>query len=257
MPVFQYTARNDEGELITERIAYRDEIGLRHYLRKNNLFVLQVAERRRARIAIQRKVRLGDLIITTRQLRTMIQAGMPLVSGLEALAEQATNLYLADILAEVARSVGSGRSLGAALTDYPQVFPELLITLVQSGETGGRLPDALREASRQLEMQMEVRQKVLSALMYPAFTLMATFATLAAMLLFIVPVFKQIYDELHATLPAPTLLLVYVSDFLVHYSWIALLIMVTLLVALRRYYLTPEGRLTMDAIKLKIPLLGL
>lgn len=256
MPVFQYTARNEEGQLISEQIAYRDEIGLRHHLRKNNLFVLQIAERRRFQIALRRKVRLGDLIITARQLRTMVQAGMPLVSGLEALAEQATNPYLAEVLAQVARAVGSGTSLGAALSDYPNVFPELLVTLVRSGESGGRLPEALREASRQLELQMEIRQKILSSLMYPAFTLLATFATLAAMLIFIVPVFKDIYSELHATLPAPTRMLVYVSDIMVHYAWVVAMILAALLVALRRYYLTPEGRLRIDAIKLKIPLLG-
>jgi len=256
VPIYQYTARDDEGQLITETIAYRDEIGLRHYLRKNNLYVLQVAERRRLRIAFRRRVRLGDLIIMTRQLRTMIQAGMPLVTGLEALAEQATNTYLAEILAQVARAVGSGRSLGNAMADYPTVFPELLTSLVRSGETAGRLPEALIEASRQLELLMEIRQKVISALMYPAFTICATIGTLAAMLLYIVPVFKQIYTELHATLPAPTLLLVNVSEFLIHNGWMFALTAIALLVALRRYYLTEGGRLRIDALKLKIPLLG-
>jgi type IV pilus assembly protein PilC len=103
---------------------------------------------------------------------------------------------------------------------------------------------------------MEIRQKIISALMYPSFTLLATIATLAAMLLFIVPVFKDIYKDLNATLPAPTLLLISVSDFLVSYAWIVILVLSALLVALRRYYLTPEGRLAIDAIKLKIPLLG-
>ncbi len=256
MPVYQYTARDDEGRLVTETISYRDETGLRHHLRKSNLFVLQVAEHRRVRFGLQRRVRLGDLIIMTRQLRTMIQAGMPLVSGLEALAEQAVNPYLASLLGQVARAVGSGRSLGDALSDYPQAFPELLVTLVRSGETGGRLPEALREASRQLEMQMEVRQKVISALMYPAFTLLATIGTLITMMLFIVPVFKDIYTELNAPLPAPTQFLIYVSDLMSHFAWIGAMILVALLVALRRYYKTPEGRLLMDGLKLKVPLFG-
>jgi type IV pilus assembly protein PilC len=256
MPVFQYVARNAEGNLVRETIAFRDELELRHHLRKNNLYVLQVAERRRARLNVRRGVRLGDLVIMTRQLRTMINAGMPLVTGLEALAEQATNLRLAEILTEVSRSVASGRSMAAAMGDYAMVFPETLVTLVRAGEEGGRLPEALQEASRQLELQMEVRQKLISALMYPAFTLLATFGTVAAMMIFIVPVFKKIYEDLHATLPPITLTLVWISDMIVSKGWIFILVLVTAVVVLRRYYKTPEGRMQIDAVKLRIPLAG-
>jgi type IV pilus assembly protein PilC len=256
VPIFQYTARNDDGQLIREKQAFRDEISLRHHLRKNNLFVLEIAERRRARIRIDRSIRLGDLVIMTRQLRTMIQAGMPLVSGLEALADQSTNPRLGEVLTEVERAVSSGRSLASTLGDYPQVFPELLITLIQSGEISGRLPEALLEASRQLELQLEVRQKLITALMYPAFTLLATIATLTAMILWIVPVFAGIYKDLNATLPAPTLMLVEISDVLAHRSWIVILTLIALIVALKRFNKTPEGRIKIDAFKLKIPLFG-
>jgi type IV pilus assembly protein PilC len=256
MPVYQYTARNEEGGLVSETIAFRDEIALRHHLRKNNLFVLQVAERRQARVMFRRKVRLGDLVIMTRQLRTMIQAGMPLVTGLEALAEQSTNPRLTEILVEVGRAVASGRSLASTLEDYPREFPELLVTLVRSGELGGRLPESLQEASRQLELQMEIRQKLISALRYPAFTLLATMGTLTAMILWIVPVFAGIYKDLHATLPPPTLFLVWLSETLASNTWIALLILIAAVIAIRRYNKTPEGRMKIDALKLKIPLMG-
>jgi type IV pilus assembly protein PilC len=256
VPIYQYTARNDEGQLISERLAYRDETSLRHHLRKNNLFVLEVAERQQSRLQITRRVRLGDLVIMTRQLRTMIQAGMPLVSGLEALADQSTNPRLGEVLTAVARAVSSGRSLAATLGDYPQIFPELLVTLIQSGETSGRLPEALQEASRQLELQLEVRQKLITALMYPSFTLLATAGTLTAMMLWIVPVFAGIYKDLNATLPAPTQFLVQLSDVLVHQSWIVIVTLIALILALRRAYKTPEGRYRLDAFKLKVPLFG-
>jgi type IV pilus assembly protein PilC len=256
MPIYQYSARDEQGQLVSERIAFRDEIGLRHHLRKNNLFVLQVAEYRPTRIRLRRSVRLGDLIIMARQLRTMIDGGMPLVSGLEALAEQTPNPRLAEILSDVARAVTSGRSLASALSDYPAVFPEMLITLVRSGEEGGRLPEALQEASRQLELQMEVRQKLISALMYPAVTLAATALTVAVMLIFIVPVFADIYRQLNATLPPPTLFLIWLSDVLVHQSWIVAMILVGLYAAFRRFYRTPEGRLKIDTWKLRLPLFG-
>jgi type IV pilus assembly protein PilC len=256
LPVFQYTARNEEGRLIRETIAFHDELALRSHLRKNNLYVLEVAERRKARLKLNRGVRLGDLVIMTRQLRTMVKAGMPLVTGLEALADQTTNSRLNEVLTEVGRAVGNGRTLAAALEDYPNIFPEMLVTLVRAGEEGGRLPESLDEASRQLELQMEVRQKLISALMYPMFTLFATFGTVAVMIIFIVPVFAKIYKDLHASLPAITLLLVQISDIVVNQGWIVVLVLVTAIVALRRYNKTPEGRLRIDGLKLKIPLVG-
>ena len=256
MPIYQYTARTEDGQLIREVMVYRDEPGLRQHLRRKSLYVLDVVERRTRRFSLRSRIRLGDLIIMCRQLRTMVNAGMPLLTGLEALAEQSTNPALKDVLKEVARSVGSGRTLANSLADYPHIFPELLILLVRSGEEGGRLPEALREASRQLELQMEIRQKLISALIYPAVTLFATAGTLTAMMLWIVPMFKQIYKDLHATLPAVTLTLVAISDLLVQRGWIVILAIIASVVALRRYNRTPEGRDRIDGMKLKAPVLG-
>jgi len=256
LPVFQYTARNEEGQLVRERLAFRDEIELRHHLRKNNMFVLDVAERRKSRTGFRRGVGLGDLIVMARQLRTMIMAGLPLVTGLEALGDQSPNPRMGEIMNEVARAVGTGRSLSATMRDYPDMFPEMMVTLIRAGEEGGRLPDSLKEASRQLELQMEIRQKLISALMYPVFTLLATFGTVAVMVIWIVPVFAKIYAELNAKLPPPTLFLVWLSDLVVHQAWIVLTIFAAVFIALRRYYKTPEGRMQIDALKLKIPLVG-
>ncbi len=257
MPLYIYRARNEAGQLVAESVAFRDEPALRQHLRKNGLFVLEVAERKSLfRFNIARKVRLGDLVIMCRQLRTMINTGMPLVSGIEALAEQSTNPRLAEVMAEVARSVSTGRTLAISLEDYPRVFPEMFIMLVRAGEEGGRLPETLQELSRQLELQMEIRQKLVTALIYPVFTLFATAGTLAAMMIFIVPVFKQIYKDLNATLPTITNLLVAMSDAVVSFGWVFVLVIMTLLVALRRYNATPEGRMRLDQLRLKIPMVG-
>jgi type IV pilus assembly protein PilC len=256
VPIYQFTARNDNGQLVSDRVAFRDEIALRRHLRSNNLFVLNVAERRQGGLRFNKKVGLGDLIIMSRQLRTMVMAGMPLVSGIEALADQSTNTRLSEIMKEIGRSVSSGRTLASSMGDYPRVFPEMLITLVHSGEVSGRVPDALHEASRQLELQMEIRQKLISAMMYPAFTLLTTIGVLTAMMVWIVPVFAGIYKDLNATLPPPTLFLVWLSDVLVHEAWIPILILIAVGIALFRYNKTPDGKMNIDRVKLKIPLLG-
>jgi type IV pilus assembly protein PilC len=257
LPIFTYTARNEEGSLVTDTIAFHDELALRHHLRKNSLFVLEIAERRRSRgLRLRRGVSLGDLIIMNRQLRTMVLAGMPLVTGLEALADQAGNPVLAEVLGQIARGVGTGRSLSESLTDYPRIFPDLLITLVKAGEESGRLPEALNEASRQLELQMEVRQKLISALVYPVFTLIITLLVVSAMMFWIVPIFAQIYKDLHATLPSITQLLISISELLTHTWWMGLLFLIVVIVLLKRYYQTQEGRYRLDGIKLKLPIFG-
>ena len=258
MPVYQYRARDAQGQLVTEVLAYEDELSLRRYLRENDLFVLGISEVKRSvfRNPFQRGVGLQDLIIMTRQLRTMIHAGMPLYTGLETLAEQTPNPKLAEVLTEVARSVGHGVSISSAMAQYPRYFPPMLLTLIQAGEEGGRLPETLHEAARQLELLMEIRQKLISALVYPAFTFLATVGTVTAMLIWIVPVFAQIYQELNAPLPGITRMLIAISDMVVHSGWILLLALLAGLDALRRYYRTPKGRLRIDGMKIRIPLLG-
>ena len=115
MPIFDYTARDLDGELVSDRIAFQDEPALRQFLRKSNLFVVNIAEHRSSKLRYDRKVGLGDLVVMCRQLRTMVLVGLPLVRGLEALGQQTVNLRLSRILKEIARSVTTGRTLASSL----------------------------------------------------------------------------------------------------------------------------------------------
>lgn len=166
MPTFEYTARTSTGQLVSEHIKFSDELALRQYLRSNDLYVLEVRELR-SRGGARRggRVGLGDIILFTRHLRTMIVAGMPLVTALEALSEQSGSARLSEVLRAITTSVVAGKPLAASMARYPEVFPELLVTMTEAGEEGGRLPETLKEASRQLELQMEIRQKLISAMM--------------------------------------------------------------------------------------------
>jgi type IV pilus assembly protein PilC len=257
MPTYEYVARTPSGQLVSEAIKFADELSLRRYLRSNDLFVVEVREITAARPGRRgRKIRLNDIILFTRHLRTMLLAGVPLLQGLETLGEQTESAGLAEVLAEVTRQVASGKTLGECMEQFPNVFPEILRTMTVAGQKSGRLPETLQEASRQLELQMEVRQKLISALMYPSFTLCAAVLTVGVMLVFIVPVFANIYKELKAPLPAVTQLLIRISDVVVHQGWIVLLVIIAAIAFFRRYYKTPEGRLHIDRLKLKMPLFG-
>src|SRR5437660_1351580 len=144
MPVYQYTARDARGQMISETMAYNNEIALREYLRKCNLFVLRIEEHRPARLRLNfGRIGLGDLIILCRQLRTMLNAGMPLMTGIEALSEQSTNARMGEVLTQVGRAVGQGTSLAGSLGQFPKVFPPMLLALIKAGEEAGRLPENL------------------------------------------------------------------------------------------------------------------
>lgn len=254
MPVFNYRARDAQGQLVDDTLTYETEAALREFLRGRNLFVIDVREARRGRNI--RTIRTSDLVVTVRQLRTMLSAGMPLVQGLDALAAQSMDSSLQEVLKQIGRSVRHGASLGDAFGDHPGVFPPLLIALIRSGEMGGRLPDTLQEAARQLEQQMEIRQKILNALAYPVFTLAATVVTVLFMLIFVVPVFKQIYHDLKAPLPLVTQLLVSIASALLAYGWLAALGCIALGVWGARYGRSTSGRRRIDRAKLRIPLFG-
>jgi len=254
MPLYNYRARDAQGQLIDDTLSYETELGLREFLRGRNLFVIDIRESRKGRNT--RAVRASDLIVTVRQLRTMLNAGMPLVQGMDALAQQTMDPNLQEVLKQISRSVRHGASLGDAFGDHPGVFPPLLIALIRSGEMGGRLPDTLQEAARQLEQQLEVRQKLLNALAYPVFTLVATLVTVLFMLIFVVPVFKQIYKDLKAPLPAVTQLLVDIANLLLSYGWLMAIGCLALGIWCARYSRTPAGRRRFDRWKLRIPLLG-
>ena len=254
MPVFSYRARDPQGQLVNESISFDSEPSLREHLRSRSLYVIDVREDRSSRT--RRRVRLGDLIIAIRQLRTMLNAGLPLVQGLDSLAEQSTDATLREVLRQAARSVRHGSTIGDSLAEHDWVFPPLVVALVRSGELGGRLPEALSEAARQLEAELEVRQKILNALAYPLFTLGATILTVLFMLIFVVPVFEKIYKDLKAPLPAVTQLLVDIANVLIHYGWLVTIACGAGVYWLLRYLRTPQGRRRLDRLKLRLPMFG-
>ena len=254
MPLFDYRARDAQGQVIDATQMFDSEDSLREHLRANRLFVVDVRPTRRP--GLRRGVPVNDLIVFTRQLRMMTRAGMPLVLGLDALSKQSTHPMLRQVIGQVGRSVRNGASLSESMSYYPWVFPPMLVAFVRSGEEGGRLPETLHEAARQLEQQSEIRQKVVNAMAYPVFTLVATIGTVLFMLLFVVPVFERIYRELKTPLPAVTLALVTIANTLLHYGWAVLVLAIGGVIMLRRYGDTPAGRMAIDGWKLRLPLVG-
>ncbi|HYU58597.1 MAG TPA: type II secretion system F family protein, partial [Actinomycetota bacterium] len=201
-------------------------------------------------------IKLKDLVVFSRQFATMINSGLSLLRSLAILEQQTENKRLGAVLAEVRLDVERGASLSQALSKHPRVFNRLYVAMVRAGEAGGVLDTTLLRLADTLERELSLRQRVKSAMTYPIVVAAFVMLILAAMLLFIVPQFKDIYTQLHGVLPLPTRILLFVSDVFRKWWWVWILIVIGLIFAFRRFKKTPQGRAAVDAFKLKVPVFG-
>jgi type IV pilus assembly protein PilC len=202
------------------------------------------------------RVPLKELAVFSRQFATLISSGLTLIRGLTILVEQTEHPALNKVVADVRVQVERGVSLSAALGSHPKVFNRLYIAMVRAGEASGSLDQALLSLADTIEKQVKLRGEIKSAMAYPCAAMGIVVVIAAAVLLFIVPIFKGIYKELHGTLPAPTLLLVTISDITVKFFPIVLVVVVVGVIGLRRFVQTPNGRVLWDTTKLKAPVFG-
>src|ERR671938_144246 len=192
MALYTYRALDKQGEIVQDKLEGSGEMAVVHELRQQGLLVIEVKEQsvtQKDILAPFKGIRLGDLVVFSRQLATMINAGLPIVRALYVLSEQTENPKLKDVVVAVRKDVEAGLSLSQALEKHPEVFSRLYVEMVKAGEIGGMLDGVLLRLADQLERDQDLRRKVRSAMIYPLFVL--AFAILAAsfMLIFIVPVF--------------------------------------------------------------------
>ncbi len=202
------------------------------------------------------RVKLKEVTVFSRQFATMINAGLSLLRSLAILAEQTDNRALAKVILEVKSDVESGRSLSQAMAAHPKVFNHLYIAMVKAGETGGVLDDSLNRLAEMLEKQMYLRQKIKSAMMYPVAVLVLVVLIVTAMLIFIVPMFVDLYADLGGDLPAMTKLLIGLSGLITTYWYFVILMVGGSAFAFRRWKKTERGRRQWDALKLRLPIFG-
>ena len=261
MPVFTYTARDRSGAQTSGTTTAASLSDLRTQLREKNLFVTDVREQsgteqsQNASVS-RRGVKLGDMVVMSRQLATLVRAGLNITECLYSVASQTENKVLQETLSQVRLDVLTGSTLGGAMRKHPRVFNEMYSSLVEAGETGGLLDRTLETAAVQFSREADLREKVKAAFTYPALVMVVAVGVVAFMLVVIVPVFADVYKQFHADLPAITMSLVFVSAVVVHYWWGVLIGGALGIIALRRFIRTDRGRRMYDILKLKIPLLG-
>jgi type IV pilus assembly protein PilC len=202
------------------------------------------------------KVKLKDLAVFSRQFATMINSGLPILRALAILADQTENKLLSETLDQCRADVEQGASLSGAMQKHPKVFNDLYISMVKSGEMGGSLDTTLLKLAAMLEREVHLRGKIKSAMTYPVAVVGLVMLIMAAMLLFVVPQFKGIYEQLGGTLPLPTRVLIGLSDAMKKYWYIILAGFLIGRFFFRRYKKTENGRTQIDRLKLRVPVFG-
>ena len=203
------------------------------------------------------KVTTKDLVVFTRQFATMIDAGLPLVQCLDILGKQQENKTFKANLTQVKEDVESGSTFADALKKHPNAFDTLYINLVAAGEIGGILDTILNRLAAYIEKAMKLKKKVKSAMTYPATIIGIAVLVIAVILVFVIPQFQSMFESFGSTLPLPTLIVIAISDFLQNYIFVIIGVCYGTLWGLKRIYKTPKGQLFMDALFLKLPVMGI
>jgi len=282
VPVFAYKGLDSRGKPTAGVRDAESAKALRAVLRKDGVYLTDLREERAVRgggaavVAVagataqpqgllQREVDFGRLFervrpqevaVLTRQLATLLRAGIPLAEGLAALTEQTDNNKLKKTLGDVKQKVNEGSALADAMADHPKVFPELYVNMVRAGETAGNLDSVLARLADFMDAQIELRGKVTNALMYPAIMIGVGIIIMSILMIAVVPKITAIFDDSGKSLPWNTQLLIFVSKVTGDYWWILLPLAVLGVFLLRRWVKTPEGRAKWDRMVLRLWVIG-
>src|SRR5688572_28229984 len=258
MPSFTYVARESgSGREIRSSLEAQSEQAAIAALLNRNLLVVSIQEKmgRKGKTA-GGKVGLADLVVFTRQLATMIDAGLAMVQSLQALAEQTTNKVMRDVIKDVCTRVEGGDSFSEALQKHPKVFTRLYVCMVAAGEKGGLLAEILARLAVYLENTARLRKKVKSAMMYPSVVTVVAILITIFLLVKVVPVFGEIFASFQAELPAPTQALVNLSEFVQKYVLLILVGGAGGVYAWMHFIKTKVGREFWDGRRIKLPIFG-
>ncbi len=258
MPVFNYTARTLTGELQSGSIDLPSENDVVAHLRKNRMIVVKVQQAPKdiKLTAFQKGVTTRDIVIFTRQFATMINSGLPLVQALDILAEQSENKALKDVTKQVVYDVESGHTLADALRKHPKAFTELYVNMVAAGEAGGILDTILLRLAVFMEKNDALVRKVKGAMIYPAVIFTVAGLAIVILLIFVIPVFQDMFAGIGQQLPLPTRIVIGSSNFLKSFWWAIIVAGFLIFFGTRRYYATPQGKLNIDRLLLNVPVLG-
>lgn len=264
MAEFKYSAQTARGTTVNGTITAGTRDAALLTLRNQSLKPLSIDEVKTGGFSLNfkiggNKVKNKDLVVMTRQLSTMVSAGVPLMRSLTTMAEQTESDALKEVLSDVSKDVQSGMSLGEAFEKHPDAFNDVYVNMVKAGEAGGILDDILKRLAIQQEKSESIRKKVKSAMTYPVILMIITIAAFFGLMLFVIPQLGQILYDLggpEAKLPALTVAMLAISDFMKTYWYLIFGAMAVGIYLLRRYLKTPVGKSQFHHLIIKVPGFG-
>lgn len=265
MAKFTYTAVNDENQHKTGRIEAEDREAALKILARQNLKPIVVKKEGgfdpnnlQFKFLKPKKVKTKDLAVFSRQLSTMVNAGVPLVRALNLLGQQTTNTMMKEALEVISKDVEGGESLSVALEKHPRIFSPIYVNMVAAGEAGGILDDILKRLAFQQEKDASIKKKIKSAAAYPAVLMVVAGGAFMGLMLFIVPQIGKVITDVagdDAKLPVYTLALLSISAFMVKYWYLIIIGLGVLSFLFRRYTKTPKGQYNFHKVLLKLPII--
>jgi len=259
MPSYTYSAKNLYGKTISGTVDARSPeiaVGL---LKSQNLTVIDLSEKTAdvfEKFLDFRGVPQGEVVTFTRQLSTMISAGLPIARALDVLANQSINRNFKKIILEILRSVEGGVSLSMALGMHPKVFNTTYISLVRAGESSGKLDTILKRLAENMESERELNSKFKSAMIYPAIVFIAMIGVFIILMIFVIPKLSEMYTSMNVELPAMTQFMINASNFMVKYIYIILVLGIGAFLGIRSYAQSEKGKIYISEIVIRIPVFG-
>lgn len=260
MPIYRYKAQDANGRTKIGDIVVMSEGEIAEKLRKKDLLLVSFRDITNDPLNKFRRlispVKSKDLVVFSRQFSVMISANVTVVESLLILLDQTNNISLKNIIAEVAFEVNGGSFLSDAFAKYPKVFSEFFVNIIRSGETSGKLDEVLNYLADEMEKNYTMVSKIRGAMIYPVFIIVALVGVAIVLMVYVIPNLTSILTETGAELPLSTRLVIGASDFLRNYSWLIILALVAIVVLVRLYLKTYNGRRQVDIMKLRMPIFG-
>jgi len=260
MPVYLWEGTTKDGVKRKGELEAQDERTVRMLLRRQRISPTKIKRKPKDIFEnvtfLQPQVTTKDLVVFTRQLSTMIDAGLPLIQALDALATQQENKTFKRILTEIKTDVESGSTFADALKKHPRQFDKLYCNMVAAGEVGGILDEVMRRLAAYMEKAQRLKRKVKGALTYPAIVLAIAMIVVAVILIFVIPVFQKMFAEYGHALPAPTQMVINLGNFVKSYFLVIIGFFVLLGVIFKKVYRLEKGALFFDRLFLRSPVFG-
>jgi MSHA biogenesis protein MshG len=264
MEHFFYEGRNQYGELIKGKIESPNAQAVARWLLGSGITPVTIKAQVQpepqpawlTRLQGQGSLSATDLLLFTRQLGTMVRAGLPLLQALSGMQKSTSNIRLVALLSALREDLDKGLELSAAMAHHPDFFDDYYVSMIRVGEGAGQLEEIFSRLFAQLAFERDMKQKIKGALRYPSFVVTAIAIAVAILTMFVIPVFAKVYAGMKVQLPPLTRFLLAVSDYAVHYWWLVIVAGITVAYGFRLYVKQPQGRYRWDKFKLRLPLIG-